>query len=67
MSESKLRDPDKSWKLLISEAKRGKTRQDLQMRREYRALKAVSTRLHSTCWKVTTVCEFLTSLYVCWE
>lgn len=42
MSESKLRDPDKSWKLLISEAKRGKTRHYLQMRREYRALKAVS-------------------------
>lgn len=42
MSESKLQDPDKSWKRLISEAKLGKTRHYFQMRREYRALKAVS-------------------------
>jgi hypothetical protein len=52
MSESKVHHPDKSWKRLISEAKLGKTRQYFQMRREYRALKAVGSR--SLCFAETT-------------
>lgn len=42
MSEAKLNDPDKSWKRRISETKIGRTNKYYQMRREYRALKAVS-------------------------
>jgi hypothetical protein len=45
MSEAKLQLPDESWKRLISESKLGKTRHYFQMRREYRALKAVCDRL----------------------
>lgn len=52
MSEAKLNLPDKSWKKLISESKKGKTRHYFQMRREYRALKA-DLRLWSDSYRLT--------------